>query len=78
MLEEPSMQVRSPKDFSAQDVCLKEVAYCTVNASKSDVLQGCTLSLECYRKGSLGTNSLVSYTRFHQLGDTEPIGEFSD
>jgi len=46
MLEEPSMQKRSPKDFSAENGCPKEAAYHTVNPSKPDVLQGCTLSLE--------------------------------
>lgn len=46
VLEEPSMQIRSPQDFSAGNVCVREVVCCTVNACNSDVLQGCTLSLE--------------------------------
>lgn len=46
VLEEPSMQIRSPQDFRAGNVCVGEVVRCTVNASNSDALQGCTLSLE--------------------------------
>lgn len=46
MLEEPSMQKRSPKDFSAENICSKEAVYHTENPSKPDVLQGCTLNLE--------------------------------
>lgn len=66
VLEEPLMQIRSPKDFSEEDVCLKQVAYYTVNASKPEVLQCCTLSLEWHWKLFLGINPLVSKTRFHQ------------
>lgn len=46
MPEEPSMQKRSPKDFSAENICSKEAVYHTENPSKPDVLQGCTLNLE--------------------------------
>lgn len=52
--------------------------YCVISARKSEALQGCTLSLKLHWRGSLVSNTWVSNTRFHQEGDTEPIGGFSD